>query len=206
MAYNEHDILTDLHGRPIPQYYDAESDNFKPLTDQMKISNIDITLTALRDAIVKTGATSKTLADVVSQLTTMAGGKALSDIVASLSGVLNTRLTGRDIGEEFIFQNATETIGEGEHLPLNGQNKVIVSIPTGTSTSRTTTFKATSLGVSTYMLGSKIESTGVITLAVSTTGQNEVWEIDGLAGYDDFYCEVTSIAGGNVTVKGRLVA
>ena len=118
----------------------------------------------------------------------------------------NSKLTGSDVGEEFTFQDAVIVTGEGEHLTLSGQDKVIVSIPTGTSTSRNIVFKATSLGVTAYMLGAKVESSGSITLAVSTTNQNEVWEVTGLSGYDDFFCEVTAVAGGNVTVKGRLVA
>jgi len=122
------------------------------------------------------------------------------------SGSAKVQLTGSTIGEEFIFQNAVTVAGEGEHLTLSGQDKVIVTIPTGTSTSRTIVFKATSSEVVAYMLGSKVESSGSITLAVSTTGQSEVWEITGLSGYDDFFCEITAIAGGNVTVKGRLVA
>jgi len=126
--------------------------------------------------------------------------------IKKITDVVNTQLTGSTVGEEFTFQDAVIVTGEGEHLTLSGQDKVIVSIPTGTSTSRTIVFKATSLGVVAYLFGSKIDSFGNINLAVSTTGQNEVWEIEGLAGYDDFFCEVTAVVGGNVTVKGRLVA
>ena len=33
MAYNNKQLLTDAYGKPIPQYYDADTDSYKPLTD-----------------------------------------------------------------------------------------------------------------------------------------------------------------------------
>ena len=102
------------------------------------------------------------------------------------------------------FHDAATTTGDGTKLTLNGKNKLILNI-SGTSTSRTITFKIVSNNIVSYTLGSKVTSTGDITLATNTTGTGEVWEISDLAGYDEVYCSLDAVAGGNVTVKGKLV-
>jgi len=115
---------------------------------------------------------------------------------------------GRKLFDDHTFHNAATSTGDGMKLTLGqytGQDKVIITI-SGTSTSRTITFKVTRNSVVGYILASKIESSGSITVAVSTTGTNEIWEIDGLAGYDEVYCSLDAVAGGNVTVTGKLVA
>ena len=73
------------------------TDGIKKITDSLPVGNnvigkvlndnLDIALTSLRDSIIKTGVTSNTLADIVSQIITMAGSKTLSDIVTALSNV-----------------------------------------------------------------------------------------------------------------------
>jgi hypothetical protein len=38
LAYNTKELLTDLHGKPIPQYYDPTTDAFLPMTKEVIVS------------------------------------------------------------------------------------------------------------------------------------------------------------------------
>jgi hypothetical protein len=38
LSYNTKPLLTDLHGKPIPQYYDPVTDDFLPMTKEVIVS------------------------------------------------------------------------------------------------------------------------------------------------------------------------
>jgi hypothetical protein len=73
----------------------------------------------------------------------------------------------------------------------------------GTSASRTVNFSSIGYSGAVYPL------TGVrlsdLSVATSTTGTGEIWTFE-VAGLDFIKIDVVSIAGGNVSVKGRFVA
>jgi hypothetical protein len=73
----------------------------------------------------------------------------------------------------------------------------------GTSTSRTINFSSIGFSGNPYPLsGVRLSDLNV---ATSTTGTGEIWKFE-VAGIDFIKIDVASVAGGNVSVKGRFVA
>lgn len=93
-------------------------------------------------------------------------------------------------------------------IVLEGTNvKEIKLITSGTSTSRTMTFKAKLNSDDTFtpFMGVNL-SNATDTLATQTTGNNEIWLFSGLDGIHSLEFNVTAVAGGNFTVKAELLS
>ena len=90
-------------------------------------------------------------------------------------------------------------------IVLEGTNvKEIKLITSGTSTSRTMTFKAKLNSDDTFkpFLGVNL-SNATDTLATQTTGKDEIWLFSGLDGIHSLEFNVTAVAGGTFTVKAE---
>lgn len=73
----------------------------------------------------------------------------------------------------------------------------------GTSTSRTIAFQGKSKsGTARSLMGVKLSD---LSTGISTTGTGEVWQFD-VTGLDYFITDLTAVAGGNVSIKGKAVA
>lgn len=73
----------------------------------------------------------------------------------------------------------------------------------GTSTSRTIAFIGRGpSGTDRAIMGVRLSD---LATAVSTTGTGELWQFD-VTGLVSVFCDLQAVAGGNVSVKGRMVA
>lgn len=100
------------------------------------------------------------------------------------------------------FQNAVTAAGQGTALTVGGYRTLTVEI-SGTSTSRTLEFKAAGpSGAYRQLTAVRLSD---FTVASSTTGSGELWQFD-VTGLSSVIMDVTAVAGGNVTVQGRVVA
>jgi hypothetical protein len=104
---------------------------------------------------------------------------------------------------KWIFQDDVTTPGNG-NVFRTGRNDLVTVFITGTSSSRTVVFEGCD-GEDTpnwYSLSAiKLPDR---TIAESTTGTDEVWEIP-LANFVAVRCRVSAVAGGTVRVTGRVV-
>jgi hypothetical protein len=103
-----------------------------------------------------------------------------------------------------VLQSAITAPAVGNPYTISGKDKIILAI-SGEATERTVEFKVFGPGGSEgFILGSKINYDGSITLSpVTTATTNELWEFEGLAGYISFYAQVTTLTGTvTVTVLG----
>lgn len=137
MAYDKKALLTDVNGRPIPQYYDSATDQF-------------LLLNGVQDVVLQENAT------------------AISN------------------GKTFVV----------------GAVKTITIEITGTSTSRTIVFEASSVSGAYYPIqGTKLQD---FTLSSQTSGLNELWVFD-VTGLMNFRTRISDISGGSVNVRGKAV-
>lgn len=99
------------------------------------------------------------------------------------------------------FQDAITATGTGTTFVVNG-NKTITLEISGTSTSRTIQFQASGPSGTFY----PISGVNLSDMSVSsaTTGTGALWQFD-VTGVESFRANVTGIAGGNVTIKGKAV-
>lgn len=103
---------------------------------------------------------------------------------------------------DVTLQNAATATGNGTALAVGGLRTVTVEV-TGTSTSRTIIFEGASVsGVYYAMMGVKLAD---FSTATQTTTNNEVWQFD-VTGLVNFRTRISAVAGGNVSVKGKVVA
>lgn len=176
MAYNTKYMLTDASGKTfIPQYYDPVSDSFQPLSNLMQL--------AINGGVIDTN--NRLPVDIQG---------------ATINATLGDQQS--KIADNIILQNATTIISIGTPFSVNAYKTITIEI-TGTSTSRTINFEASSVsGVYYAIQGVKLLD---YSMATSTTGNNEVWTFD-ITGLENFRANVTAIAAGNVTVKGKAVA
>jgi hypothetical protein len=105
------------------------------------------------------------------------------------------------------FHDAVTTNGNGNDLAFGGNisaNAILVISISGTSAARTITFKGLDLnGNYVDILATNLVSAAT---ATSTAGvNNEQWRVN-VSGLVGFRCVLTNIAGGNLTVKGRLIS
>jgi hypothetical protein len=108
--------------------------------------------------------------------------------------------------DEFTFQSAAQVPDKGQRLMLNGMASVIISA-TGTATSFSASIKATGpQSVEDYAMGTRYESDGRITMTPIITDKNRIYLVGGLTGFTDVFVELTAIAGGNITIKGKAVS
>ena len=103
--------------------------------------------------------------------------------------------------KEVVFHNASTTSNPGTEFEVGEYQTLSVKI-FGTSTSRTVNFRGV-VGddVPEALLGFRCED---LVMGTSTTANNERWEFD-IAGYDKVFFGLASVAGGNVSVIGKVV-
>ncbi len=101
-----------------------------------------------------------------------------------------------------IFNAISATPATPYEIVLAGTNIKEIKIQTsGTSTSRTMTFKAKLLTGQTAVPFMGLNWTdGSATLAVQTTGKDEIWSFSGFDGVYSLQFNVTAVAGGNFSV------
>ena len=107
-----------------------------------------------------------------------------------------------------IFNAISATPATPYTLILEGTNtKEVKIITSGTSTSRTLTFKAKLNVGDTFKPFMGVNFSDVNnTLAVSATGKDEIWSFSGLDGIYALEFNVTAVAGGNFSVLAELLS
>lgn len=129
----------------------------------------------------------------------------LEDIKTNDNGALKVdgavTLTGRKV-TDITFHDAVTVAGVGTEFTVGGYKTLTVEI-FGTSTSRQITF----IGRGPANYGRIISGVNLkdISVATSTTGNNELWQFD-ITGLLSISMNLESVAGGNVSVKGKAVA
>lgn len=104
--------------------------------------------------------------------------------------------------DAIVFQNAVTSTGNGTTFTVGAYKTLTLEIA-GTSTDRTIIFEGASVsGVYYPIMGVKLAD---LSMATQTTGSGEVWTFE-ITGLVSFRARLASIAGGNVTVKGKAVA
>jgi len=107
-----------------------------------------------------------------------------------------------------VFNAISATPATPFSIPLEGTGiKEIKIITSGTSTSRTLTFKAklNSADTATPFMGVNFSNPSDA-LAIQTTGQGEIWSFSGFDGVCCLEFNVSAIAGGNFTVKAEYLS
>jgi hypothetical protein len=119
-------------------------------------------------------------------------------------GALHTKLTGRNVQQETTLQNAVSAAANGIAIYMGGADTLKITEISGTSTSRTIVFEISNAENGTYspVQGVRLSD---LAMATQTSSNGELWQIDGLAGLW-FRARVSTVVGGNVTVKGKVVA
>ena len=103
---------------------------------------------------------------------------------------------------DLVFHDEATTTGNGTTYFVGASKTLTVEIY-GTSTSRTISFYAISeSGTIRPMMGVRMSD---FATATSTTTTGEIWQFD-ITGLDSVMMDLTAVAGGNVSVKGRAVA
>lgn len=110
-------------------------------------------------------------------------------------------LTGSNV-KDIIFHDAATVAGSGTIFDVGGYKTLTVEIY-GTSTSRTVEFVARGPSGTDVALSGVNVSTNAV--ATSTTGTGEIWQFD-ITGLISVFMNLSAVAGGNVSVKGRAVA
>lgn len=117
------------------------------------------------------------------------------------AGSNDLQLTGSNV-QDVTLQNAATAAGNGTPFVVEGFKTLTIEI-IGTSTSRTIFFEAASVSnISLPIQGVKLLDMSV---GSSTTGNNELWQFD-VTGLVSFRARLSSVAGGNVSIKGKAVA
>lgn len=110
----------------------------------------------------------------------------------------------RDISrfvQDVTLQSDAIAAGNGSEITVGGAETATLEI-SGTSTSRTILFECQSVGGAWYPIqGVRLSD---LSMATQTTGKDEVWQFD-ITGLAAFRARITAIAGGNISVKGRVV-
>jgi hypothetical protein len=108
----------------------------------------------------------------------------------------------RPVVKDIIFQDTATTTGNGTAFEVGAYKTLTIEIY-GTSSSRTVTFYGKSeSGTLRAITGIKLSD---FTTATSTTGTGELWQFD-ITGLKYVVIDLTAVAGGNVSVKGRAVS
>lgn len=103
---------------------------------------------------------------------------------------------------DVILQDAAITVGEGAFFTVNSYKTLNIKIA-GTSTSRTVVFEVAGFdGVYEPIQGVKVSD---FSMASQTTGNNESWQFD-ITGFVSFRARISSLTGGDVSIKGRAIA
>jgi hypothetical protein len=151
------------------------------------------TLEAILAKLSADPATQTTLAAVQ---TTLDALKAIFD-----AGTAGVTVNG-GLVTSHTFHDAATVAADGTPLTVGGGKTLLVEI-WGTSVSRTVGFKgAGPEGTHWSIMGVNL---GTFATATSTTGTGELWQFD-VTGLVTVIMDLEAVAGGNVSVKGRLVA
>jgi hypothetical protein len=103
---------------------------------------------------------------------------------------------------DIVFHNAATTAVNGTTLAVGGAKSLTIEV-NGTSTSRTIIFEgAITSGAWCAIQGVKMQD---LSIASQTTGKDEIWQFD-VTGLVFFRARISAIAGGSITVKGKIVA
>lgn len=114
--------------------------------------------------------------------------------------VIATSITG-SLANDITLLDAVTVATAGVYT-LQGEKTITIEIY-GTSTSRTIVFQAKSAsGTARNLIGVR---TSDLSMATSTNGTAEIWQFD-VTGCVSFVTDLTAVAGGNVTIKGKAVA
>lgn len=124
--------------------------------------------------------------------------------VNNFPAVQDVQLTGRNVQQETTLQNAVSAVGNGTAINMGNTDTFKITEISGTSTSRTLIFEVSNAETGAYSVVQGVKLAD-LSMATQTSGKDEIWQIDGLAGLW-FRVRVSAIAGGNVTVKGKAVA
>lgn len=161
--------------------------------------------TAVTDPVANTIlARLKTLATLIGEASDTPTDKTLLARVKNLETKIDAIITnGIPLAEskvkEHTFHHETAAAAEGAAFVVGGYKVLTVEIY-GTSTERAVVFMGGGpSGEARYIAGVKLSD---LSLATSTTGNEELWQFD-ITGLCSVNMEITSVAGGNVTVKGR---
>jgi len=115
--------------------------------------------------------------------------------------IQDVSLSGSDV-EEVTFHDAAEAQATGAEWAVGGKKTLTVEIY-GTSSGRTVEFKAKGpSGTARAISGIKLSD---FSTATSTTGTGELWQFD-VTGLTSVIMDLTAVADGNVSVKGKAVA
>jgi len=129
--------------------------------------------------------------DYLARVIDWASGRMKVD--AQLTGSLTTDIT---------FHEDATVAADGTIFTIDGHKTLTVEIY-GTSTSRTIEFKGRCVsGIDRPIMGVRLSD---LSTTISTTGTGEIWQFD-ITGLTSVLMDMSAIAGGNVTVKGKAVA
>ena len=106
--------------------------------------------------------------------------------------------------KKFYLQNAATSTGNGTAFnTINKHTEIIFDI-SGTSTSRTCVFEYSDDDGATYL---PLACVNISTLAIASTstGTGETWSAN-VTGLNYFRVRISAVSGGNVTVKGKVLA
>ena len=108
----------------------------------------------------------------------------------------------KSISKDVSFFDGATTTGIGEIFEV-GIYKTLTIEVYGTSATRTVQFFGRGKsGTNRALAGVRLSD---LSVAASTTGSGELWQFD-ITGLDYVVLNISAISGGNVTVKGRVVA
>lgn len=103
---------------------------------------------------------------------------------------------------EVTFHDAAVAIATGKALNVGAEKSLTLEIY-GTSTARTLIFEAAGAsGVFRPISGIKLSD---LTTRSQTTNTDELWQFD-ITGVHQFRVNLTTVTGGNVSVKGKVVS
>lgn len=106
------------------------------------------------------------------------------------------------ITKSVTFHDGATVAADGETFEVGAYKTLTVEIY-GTSTTRTVAFIGIGpSGSQRTIMGVKLSD---LTTGTSTTGTGELWQFD-ITGLTTVIMDLTAVAGGNVSVKGMVVA
>lgn len=103
----------------------------------------------------------------------------------------------------FVFHNESTTTGNGSELNVNMGMTTLNFEISGTATSSTCIFEGKSVDTGEFYPVQCV-NLGTLALANQTTGKSELWQCD-LTALTKFRVRISTISGGNISIKGRAV-
>jgi hypothetical protein len=104
--------------------------------------------------------------------------------------------------QDVVFHDAATAVSTGLSLDVYRLRTLTIEV-SGTSATRTVAFKGIGPSGTAYAIaGVKLSD---LTTGSTTTGTGELWQFD-ITGLTQVIMDLTAVAGGNVTVKGKAVA